>query len=384
MPCNRAGLLAAALAIFLAAPDSLAEAPVPAAFRQSSENETVFISYADWSHILDATVFDAGRSDRSLAPQPKPGIGRHMVRGNKSPYRYEGNRLSFPMLRGDNLATLSRIRREIEAMPGAVPLAEWTRDQQLAYWLNLYNITLIEQLAIRYPETSLKRVLYGRRGLLDEKLLQVAGVRLSLNDIQHRILVPGWQDPMVMYGLFQGYVGSPNVRKEAYTAANVHRLLADNAAEFINSNRGARMDGDTLEVAELYRENAALFPDFETDVKSHVARFADAEFAERVRSARRLEASTRDYYIADLYQGVIDDTNPNAGNPAIFASLSGEAQLFFDTKGATTLEVNLPPAFVREYVIKILEKKAGKEGRVEVEEYQEKTGKTDEEGKNRP
>lgn len=353
-------------------------------FRQSSKHELLAMQYDDLSYILKRTVFDAGRSDRSYAPPPSPGVGRHFVRGNASPTRLEGNRLYFiAFQQEDNLHALHRIRRELEAMPGAVPMVEWTKTQQLAYWLNLYNVTLIERMMRDYPVTNVRKLLYGAGGLLDEKLLTVAGVELSLNDIHHRILIPNWQDPLIMYGLFHGYVGSPNIRKEAYTAQNVYEMLRENAAEFINSNRGMVRDGAGLRVAELYAINRALFPKWPTDLKRHLEAFASVDYVPTVRNADVIRPDADDYYIADLFQGVTHDINPNEGNVAgIVTSLpglgSGEAGMLADFIIATSRTAsgfNFPP-HVQEYVIDIREKFSRREGKVEVEEYDEPTTTT--------
>ncbi|WP_262689990.1 DUF547 domain-containing protein [Kordiimonas aestuarii] len=337
-----------------------------------AESESISISYDDWSYVLKATVFEAGRSDRSYAAPPEPGVGRRIIKGNTASTRFEGNRLYFPAFEGKNLEAVLRIRAELAAMPDAVPMAEWTKNQQLAYWLNLYNVTLISELAKRYPEQELRSLLYGKRGLLDRKLLKVAGVKLSLNDIHHHIILENWDDPLVIYGLFHGYVGCANIRPEAYTADKVWEQLKENAIDFINSNRGARMRDEVLEVSTLYEENAALFPSVEA-LKSHIAAYADPAFATRVQGASQIKASVKDYYIADLFQGVVNDTNPNEGNAsAVVHGLRGrDATLVADmfvSKMRPLGSGNIPQVAL-EYLGKIREKKAAREGQVSVEEY---------------
>ena len=335
--------------------------------KNAAEVSGVAISYDDWSYVLKATVFEAGRSDRSHAAPPAPGAGRRTVKGNTSSTRFEGNRLYFPGFEGKNLEAVLRIRAELAAMPDAVPMAEWTKNQQLAFWLNLYNVTLISELAKRYPEQELRSLLYGKRGLLDRKLLTVAGVKLSLNEIHHDILLANWDDPLVIYGLFHGYVGCANIRPEAYTADRVWDQLRDNAAEFINSNRGARMRGDVLEVSVLYEENAELFPN-ETALRRHIADHADPTFAARVQGAASIKADVKDYYIADFFQGYPSDLNPNVASPAAYATFSSTMQDFLEEKGAG-LRANQFPLAVREYVIKIRERNNDREGQVSVEEF---------------
>lgn len=372
----------AAAMLLLATPVAAAEEQFDQLYTEAAARETLLIRYDDWSYILKTTVFEAGRSDRANAAPPEPGIGRRIVKGNTSSTRLEGNRLYFPAFEGENLVALRRIRTELEAMPDMVPMAEWTRNQQLAYWLNLYNITLIELLAERYPEQEIRSLLYGkgsRRGLLDEPVLKVAGVRLSLDDIHHNILIPDWRDPLVMYGLFHGYVGSPNIRPEAYTAQAVWQQLEENAREFINSNRGTRMDGSTLRVAEIYSDNLALFPDGPDALKAHIVTYADPGYAERFARAKNVGATISDYYIADLFQGYRRDVNPNVGNAAAITtgvSGGGSAVDVAEWMAATMDRYYQSPApgMVMDYLKKIRERNARREGEVSVEEFEEDKG----------
>lgn len=349
---------------------SYAEVPEPFAFE--AEKEQVSISYNDWSYILKATVFVAGPSDRRLAPRPQPAIGRRTVKGNTSALRLEGNRLFFIGFEDENVAILTKIRRELEALPDIIPMAEWTRNQQLAYWLNLYNITVVEALAQHYPTRHLRALMAE---LKSEKRLTVAGVPLSLDDIQHRILAENWRDPLVIYGLWQGYVGGPNILPVAFTSANVHRLLKENAAEFINSNRGASMSGDTLEVSTYYGENMDFFPGGEAQLQAHLVRYADTRFAPRFASARVIRADTSDYYIADLHEGVPYDVNPNAGNPAAITTGVrgfGDATEFAEwaSELAAKQSLSTMPPHVLHYLGDIRRRNEAREGNVNVEEYE--------------
>ena len=353
-------------ALLIAMPGARAEVPEP--FAAQADRETVAITYDDWSYILKATVFDAGLSDRKSAPTPKPQPGRLRVKVNTSSTRLEGNRLYFPVFaEGDNLKALMRIRRELEALPGAVPMAEWTKNQQLAYWLNLYNVTVVEQLAKRYPEQEIRKVMQKVRR---KKLLNVAGVKLSLDDIHHDILIAKWHDPLVMYGLWQGYVGGPNILQEAFTAENVYDLLQKNATEFINSNRGARMRGDDLYVASYYKDNSALFPGGESELRAHLASYADSYYAPRIRNAEDISMSTNDYYIADLFEGVPNDVNPNAVSPAALQTAANgpEWANFAAANGGSAGWSSVPP-HVLKYINEIRKKKSSRKANVEVEEY---------------
>lgn len=323
-------------AALLAATLSLALPPAPAAkaqvtpdtaieaFKGDTPDSPMSIDYKDLSAILSQTVWETGHSDRSTAGKTVPRTGSRISTGSRGSTRTEGNRIDFHAFLGDNFDVLVALRRDLEKVPSAVPLNQFSSKEQLAYWLNLYNLTVISQIAKVFPETNLKKH-YPQ--LWNEKVLTVAGIPLSLNDIHHKILIPKYRNPLIMYGLFQGFIGGPNIRDEAYTGVRVWHQLEANAREFINSNRGAFVRERIIRTSMFYEVNAALFPDFETDMKEHLLRYAKPVFADKLQAASsRVGTDQRNWYIADLYGGNRSRSSASS-NPAAFLnafSNSGE------------------------------------------------------------
>jgi hypothetical protein len=264
-------------------------------------------SYPYWDYILRTTVISPGMSDRSSNPVTIKVLNSRFEWGNRNPTAIEGNRIYLGAFEGENLATLVQIREHMESLPVTHPMGSWTPDERLAYWLNLYNVTMVEQLARHYPKRMLKDLLYGDEALLDQKTMTVGGVPLSLNDIHHRIVLAKWDNPLVMYGFYHGYISGPNIRREAFTPETVWTQLEENAVEFVNSNRGAKVKGRKLQVAELYRINAALFPNFEEDVKKHVTTYLKPAYAALAQNTRSVVATTSDYYTTDIEMGITLD-----------------------------------------------------------------------------
>ena len=313
--------VAAVLAGGLWSPASIAdESRIAEEFRGATPGSPIEIRYDDWNAILQATVLDAGLSNRASPGSARAETGTRAVRGNTSDTRNEGNRIAFPAFtdHADNLAMVREIKQELAAIPDDVPLKHWDKNEQLAFWLNLYNIAVIEELSAEYPIKSLKKLKSGSKsdpGLWDRTVVTVAGHALSLNDI-HTILVEKWDSSLIMYGLFQGYVGGPSIQNEAFTGAKVHRQLVSAAREFVNSNRGMRTKGATLQISEYYKENRDLFPNWEQDLKSHFISLTDYGLHDRIKNAKKIKATTDDYYIADLFGGTRSNGSALASNPA--------------------------------------------------------------------
>ena len=97
---------------------------------------------------------------------------------------------------------------EAEAQRGPPGLA---RDEQFAYWANLYNALTVARVLKAYPVSSileLKRWPWSF-GPWDEDLITVQGAALSLNAIEHRILRPLFAEPRVHFALNCASLGCP-------------------------------------------------------------------------------------------------------------------------------------------------------------------------------
>jgi hypothetical protein len=263
------------------------------------------IFYDDLNEMYKSLAVNVGRSTREVSEMSTAKTGTRMKQTSRRKTSNEGNRFYYEFFKKEeeNRELLETILRNYESIPSEVPLSYFSRDEQLAYWVNLYNLALINEVVKVYPKRSLKKVVAGKKAIQKKKLLNVAGVPLSLDDIQHEILGPNYDNnPLIMYGLYQGIIGGPNIRKSAYTGANVWRNLENNAEEFINSNRGTYPENESVfNVSSLYERNAAYFPDFDADLKQHLLAYLEPPEKYGLESASKLDPDIDDWSVTDLF-----------------------------------------------------------------------------------
>ncbi|MDX1556904.1 MAG: DUF547 domain-containing protein [Xanthomonadales bacterium] len=283
---------------------AVSAAEVPEPFRGHDPDSKFSISYNDVDTVLKTMVVDVGRSSREVAAPSQAKTGTRMKAKVKRSTATEGNRFYFEEFKDNEQfkQALHNVRLSLESIPGRLPLEFFNRTEQLAYWLNLYNITMLDELVQIYPERDLKKELNGKKSIKAQKILNIAGVPLSLDDIQYTILPGNYPDkPVVIYGLFQGVIGGPNIRKRAYTAENVYRLLQDNAEEFVNSNRGTYTRSGDFEVSSYYERNQNWFPSFDRDLKNHLMTYIEGPERADLHAADRLSPDIDDWTIVDVY-----------------------------------------------------------------------------------
>jgi hypothetical protein len=309
---------------------------VPEPFRGFNDDSKYVIAYDDLTSVLGTVVVDVGRSRREVAEPPRAATGTMMKSKVKRTTASEANRFYFETFQDNDEAKqlLAKIKTSLEILPDEVSLEYFSRDEQLAYWLNLYNVTILKELVEVFPKKNLKKVLTGKKSILSQKLLTVAGVPLSLDDIQFTILKSNYDNnPLVIYGLYQGIIGGPNIRKKAYTGKDVWRALANNAIEFVNSNRGTYGNSKStrdFQVSSLYDRNGLYFPDFNSDLSVHLTEYLEGEQLALLEMAPKLKPNIDDWTITSL-----------AGNYREFAgSLATNRAALLGSASSTTINTN--------------------------------------------
>ena len=119
------------------------------------------------------------------------------------------------------------------------------KAEQMAYWINLYNALTVQLVIDAYPVASIRKIKGGwfDSGPWDEKLVSVAGKKLTLNDIEHRILRPIWKDRRIHYAVNCASIGCPNLATQAFQAAQLEAQLDQAATTFINQPKGVQILG---------------------------------------------------------------------------------------------------------------------------------------------
>jgi hypothetical protein len=179
----------------------------------------------------------------------------------------------------------------------ALPVSRFSRPEQRAYWINLYNALTVDQVLTHYPLKSIRDIssgLFGS-GPWDESLVKIEGEEVSLNDIEHRILRPIWKDPRIHYAVNCASVGCPNLLRSAFTAGAAETMLEQAAKAYVNSPRGTRIDGDGLTVSSIYVWFQDDFGGTDAGVIDHLRRYADAPLKERLAGRDSIDGHAYDW-----------------------------------------------------------------------------------------
>ena len=233
------------------------------AWDASDESNTVQIDHGAWQEILDGylSIDDSGI-----------------------------NRVDYASLKASE-ADNAELSDYLAYLQGLDP-RHYSRLEQKAYWINFYNALTVRVVVDAYPVDSIREIsesLLAVGGLIPigpwgDVRASVAGLDLTLDDIEHGILRPIYRDNRIHYAVNCASIGCPNLLPAAYTAENMESQLEAGAREYVNHPRGVDfVDEDFIVISSIYDWWMADYGGSEDGVMEHLVRYADGELAERLR-----------------------------------------------------------------------------------------------------
>lgn len=183
------------------------------------------------------------------------------------------------------------------------PISAYNRSEQFAYWINLYNALTVQVVLDHYPVDGIRDIdispgLFAD-GPWDAELVTVEGEALTLNDIEHRILRPIWQDPRIHYAVNCAALGCPNLQDRAFTGDNSDALLDAAARAYVNHPRGAVVNADGLLVSSIYIWFAEDFGQDDSAIIEHLWRYAEGELATGLAQTKEIDDHAYDWSLND-------------------------------------------------------------------------------------
>lgn len=163
------------------------------------------------------------------------------------------------------------------------------RDEQLAYWLNLHNVGVIEKLASNFKKKGKLRALRGEPSepgeWWAEKMFTVEGHALSLEEIEQDILMRTFAEPLALYGLTYGVRGTTTLGTKAFSGSTVRQQLEKLAKDFINNTDNVKVSRSSIRVNSLLAWNKeVLFQGSQTALFAHIADYAEPELKSKLQA----------------------------------------------------------------------------------------------------
>ncbi len=126
------------------------------------------------------------------------------------------------------------------------------QQEQLAFYINAYNIYAIKMVVDHLPVESIKDIGSWISPVWKKDVGKLAGKVVSLDEIEHKILRP-MGDPRIHMAIVCASVSCPDLRMEPFTASLLDKQLDEQALSFLNnSTKGLQVKGSRLSASKIF------------------------------------------------------------------------------------------------------------------------------------
>lgn len=213
-------------------------------------------------------------------------------------YVNESGEVDYEALQA-NRDDLDKFNASLAAIPQET-YSSWSADEQMAFWINAYNSFTLQAII---EEEPLKDSIRDIPGVWKRKTFAIAGEAKTLDQIEHDILRPQYNEPLIHMGIVCASVGCPILRQEPFVAENLDTQLDEQTRQYLSSPYGLQIDREdnTVYISKIFDWfGKDWLPQFEVDDD----RFAGNKTQRAVLNfiSNYVSDSDRDYLLAGDYK----------------------------------------------------------------------------------
>ncbi|MBT8315409.1 MAG: DUF547 domain-containing protein, partial [Maribacter sp.] len=123
-----------------------------------------------------------------------------------------------------------------------------SKEERLAYYINLYNAGTVQLILENYPLESIKDIFrpWGK------DRVKIGDYTYSLGEIEHDVLRK-MNEPRIHFAINCASFSCPKLLNEAFTASNVEQLLDKATYDFINDPSKNILSHNAIELSKIFK-----------------------------------------------------------------------------------------------------------------------------------
>ena len=136
----------------------------------------------------------------------------------------------------------------IDYLATQVPTKDWSVQEQLAYFINVYNANTVKLIIDNYPTKSIKNI----KNPWSKKRIKIGAKNYSLSEIENDILRK-MNEPRIHFAINCASASCPRLLNMAYTAKNVETLLDRATKAFISNPEKNKISEHHLQLSKIFK-----------------------------------------------------------------------------------------------------------------------------------
>lgn len=163
----------------------------------------------------------------------------------------DGVRYAAWAKQSDDVSVLKAFVEEL----GQAEIDALSKDEQKAFYINLYNAAMVQAVLDHYPIKSVKQIGLLPFSIFKKNFIPLGDDAVSLDHVEKGILLKQYFDPRIHFAVNCASESCPSLRAEPFIGARLDAQLDEQTRLFAMSARAARVDEVKRSVAysELFK-----------------------------------------------------------------------------------------------------------------------------------
>ncbi|MBK9731365.1 MAG: DUF547 domain-containing protein [Chitinophagaceae bacterium] len=145
---------------------------------------------------------------------------------------------------------LGTLRSFTAGLGKSEPAVTATKNEQLAYWINLYNAATIQLVLEHYPLKSIRDIANGKPW--DDAFISVGEKKYALNNIENDVLRKKFTDPRIHFAINCASKSCPKLLNGAYLPDKLDVQLNSMTKLFINDASKNKITATQIDISEIF------------------------------------------------------------------------------------------------------------------------------------
>lgn len=132
----------------------------------------------------------------------------------------------------------------------------WSKDEQLAFLINVYNAGTVDLVLSKYPDINSIKDIGGMFGSpWKQDFMPLLGKTRSLDDIEHNLIRGSkrYNEPRIHFAVNCASIGCPALLNDAFTGKRLDKQLEQVTSRFLADRSRNRLEGNTLQISPIFK-----------------------------------------------------------------------------------------------------------------------------------
>ena len=144
----------------------------------------------------------------------------------------------------------------LESLSDCAPTNKLSKEEKLAYWINVYNAFTVKLIVDHYPVESIKDIKRGIpfiNSVWEMDFFQIDGNDFDLSKVEHDILRKEFDEPRIHFAIVCASKSCPRLLNEAFDPDKIEQQLELQAKNFINDSSKNELGSDQVSISSIFK-----------------------------------------------------------------------------------------------------------------------------------